>query len=267
MNVLEKTAEIFRAYSGSSIYMTLFLCGLLYLWITEEDKGKKTVLVYSSACILGIFFLPGISYLLLNYIFDGETYYRILWFLPVSLVVALAATKLISLQRNTWRKVVLGLLACVIIMRGGDYTYDNPTFQKAVNAYHIPREVIDVCDEIIPENEDNWVCAVFPQEMISYVRQYSANIHMPYGREVLITRWNLWHPMYQTMEAGIIYAKTLARQASEAGCHYIILHQDKVFDEDIEQYGYLLIKNVDGYHIYENHIAELGIDLYQKDDE
>ena len=264
-NILVQTADIFKAYSGSSLYMTIFLCCLVYLWITEENEGKKTVLVYSSACILFLFFFPLFAYVMIRY--DQEIYYRILWFLPVSLVIALAATKLVAVQTRRARKIVIACLACVIIAKGGDYTYDNPTFQKAENAYHIPQEVIDVCDAILPSDSEDWVCAVFPQEMISYVRQYSANIHMPYGREVLITRWNLWHPMYQTMEAETIYAKTLARQASEAGCHYIILHQDKVFDKDIEQYGYLLEKNVDGYNIYEDHIAELGIDLEQKDNE
>lgn len=261
IEVLSQTAEIFKSYSGSSLYMTLFLCSLVYLWITEEDKGKKAVLVYCSAGVLFLFFFPLCSYFLMNYIFDHEIYYRMLWFLPIGILVALSATKLIAVQTKITRKVVITLLACVILIRGGDYTYDNPTFVKAQNAYHIPQEVIDVCDAIIPADEEQWVMAVVPQEMLSYVRQYSANIHLPYGREVLIERWNLWHPMYQTMEADTVWAKTLAKQAHEAGCQYIVLHQDKVFDEDIQKWGYILQENVDGYNIYQDKSEELGIDL------
>lgn len=261
IEVLKQTADIFMKYSGSSLYMTIFLCGLVYLWITEEDKGKKAVLVYCSACVLFLFFFPLCSYFLINIIFDHEIYYRMLWFLPVSIVIAYAATKLVALQTKMVRKVVITLLTCVILIRGGDYTYDNPTFVKAENAYHIPQEVIDVCDVMIPEDESQWVMAVVPQEMISYVRQYSANIHMPYGREVLIERWNLWHPMYQTMEADTVWAKTLAQQAHQAGCQYIVLQEDKVFDESIENWGYILQKNVDGYNIYLDKSEELGIEL------
>lgn len=252
-----QTVDIFKLYNGKSIYLTLFLCALLYLWMTEEEKGKKVVLVYASACVLGIFFFPVSAYVMLHY--DHEIYYRMLWFLPVNIGVAYAGIKLISREAKNGRKLVFFLLICVILMAGGDYTYDNPTFEKAENAYHIPQYIINIADAIGPKEENTWVDAVVPQEMLSYIRQYNSDIHLPYGREVLIERWNLWDPMYQTMEADIIYAQTLAKQAREDNCQYIILHQDKVFDEDIEQYRFELVDNIDGYNIYLDMDNTMGV--------
>jgi len=265
-DVLIQAADIFKAYSDKNIYMTLFFCGILYLWITEEDKGKKMIFIYASGCILFLFFFPLSTYVLIHTVFDQETYYRILWFLPVSIVVAYSAIRIISRQEKKSRKIVLALLACVILAAGGDYTYDNPTYEKAANLYHIPQQVVDICEAIKPneENTYGWVCAVVPQEMISYVRQYDSTIHLPYGREVLIERWNLWNPMYQTMEADIIYAKTLAKQAREDDCQYIILHQDKVFDEDIQQYNFQLVDNIDGYNIYWDAENPMGVTYIDK---
>ncbi len=263
LEVFGQITDIFKSYSENSIYMTLFLCALFYLWMTEEEKGKRIVLIYASACVLGMFFFPVSAYLLINTAFDGETYYRILWFLPVCIGIAYGTIHLISRQKKVGRKIVLTILACVILINGGDYTYDNPTFEKAENAYHIPQSVIDVCDAIRPTNQDGWVCAVVPQEFLSYVRQYDTNIHLPYGREVLIPRWNQWHPMYQTMEADIIYAKTLAKQAREDNCQYIILNEKKVFDEDIEQYHFKLVDTIDGYHIYLDTDNSMGV-VYTK---
>lgn len=258
-DIFRQIIDIYQSYSENSTYMTLFLCGLLYLWLTEEERGKKIILVYTSVFLLFLFFFPFSAYFLMKTVFDQETYYRILWFLPVSIGIAYGAVHLISRQKKFGRKLVLTVLACALLITGGNYTYDNPTFEKADNAYHIPQAVIDVCEAIKPTNSLGWVCAVVPQEFISYVRQYDSNIHLPYGREVLIPRWNQWHPMYQTMEADIIYAKTLAKQAREENCQYIILHENKVFDEDIEQYHFKLVDTIDNYNIYLDTDNSMGV--------
>lgn len=125
----------------------------------------------------------------------------------------------------------------ILFIVGGDYTYDNPMFVKAENIHHIPQEVIDVCDIIEPEQGEDWVMAVFPAEMLSFVRQYSTRIHMPYGRAVLIDRWNLGHPMFDTMESDIIDVNVLSQQASEYQCDYVILPESKETSENMEQVG------------------------------
>lgn len=248
MLTMGQVTDIYNLYNGKSIYMVLFFCALIFLCLTEENHGKKTILVYSSLFMLFYFFCPITAYVMLKY--DQEIFYRTLWFLPVSVGIAYAVIRLIGREERVIRKLVIGFLACLFIICGGDYSYDNPTFVEAENLYHIPNYVKDVADAISPHDSAKWVDAVVPQEMISYIRQYDSTIHLPYGREVLIERWNLWHPMFQTMEAETVYAKTLAEQAREENCQYIILHVDKVFDEDIQQYDFKLVDTIDDYCIY-----------------
>ncbi|MEG1847640.1 MAG: hypothetical protein RRX92_09630 [Lachnospiraceae bacterium] len=248
--MMTQVIEIFRLYHGSSLYMTLFCCGLLYLWLTEQDKSLRVVLIYVSATILFLFFFPLFSYFMIHFILDGEVYYRILWFLPMSIVVAYAAVRVISRQTQMLRKVVLSLMVCLVLCMGGDYTYDNPTFEPTENLYHLPQTVVDICDAIMPQEGEEWVCAAMPQELLSYVRQYTTQIHMPYGRAVLIKRWNLPHPMYDTMEAAVIDVKLLTEQAREYGCHYIVLEESRAMDGNPEEQGFRLVTNVDGYNIY-----------------
>ena len=241
----------YNEYSGSSLTILLFLVCLIYLYFTEKEAGKKSLLVYGSVVILALFFCPFFAYLITNILFqDNEVYYRIIWMIPVNMVLAYCGVRLIISRSSTYKKVLIGLAFVAILVTSGDYAYDNPTFQKAENAYHIPKEVVAVCKEILPEEEDKWVCALFPSEMISFVRQYSSRIYMPYGRAVLIDRWNLGHQLFELMEEETLNSEVLSDQATDYGCEYIILIEGRTMTVSLENYNYKKINSVAGYQIY-----------------
>lgn len=251
LDIVQQVYGIYINYSGSSLYMVLFLLCLSYLYFTELDKGKKYILVYGSFVLLLLFLFPFFSYLMIQIIFDGEVYYRFLWLLPINIVIAYSMVRIILAIRNEMMGVLVAAVMCMILIAGGNYTYDNPAFAKAENSYHIPQEVVDVCNAIEPLEGEDWVMAVFPSEMLSFVRQYSTRIHMPYGRAVLIERWNLGHPMFDTIEADVIDAKVLAEQAKEYKCDYVILSNQKKISESLERFGFDVLKQVDDYIIYQ----------------
>ena len=39
------------------------------------------------------------------------------------------------------------------------------------------------------EPQEGRITALVPADLIYYIRQYSSNIELPYGREMLISRW------------------------------------------------------------------------------
>ena len=246
------TVNIFQKYSGNSLFVLFFLLGLVYLFFIEEEKGRKAILVYGSLMILVVFFLPVFSYLMIRKVFDEEVYYRFLWMLPVNVVIAYSAVRLIKGMRSTIHRCLIALFIVMGLVAGGDYVYDNPVFAKAENLYHIPQNVIEVCDVIKPEEGEDWVMAVFPAEMLSFVRQYTAMIHMPYGRAVLIDRWSLGHMIYDTMEEDILDVEKLSNQAQECQCDYIILPKAKETTGNLEEYQYQFIQEKEGYLIYEH---------------
>jgi len=251
ITLIKEITTTFKDYSGSSIIMLLFVVSLIYLYFSEEDKGKRSILIYGSICLLVLFFCPILAYLVMNVIFnDNEVYYRMLWLLPVNTVVAYSGVKLINTCKGNIKKILLGTLFILIIGTNGSYVYSNPTFLKAENSYHLPDEVIEVCDAILPKEEGKWVCAVFPKEMISFVRQYSSRIYMPYGRAVLIDRWNLGHLLYDLMEEETINSEVLSDQATDYGCEYIILAEGKNMTVSLENYNYKKVDSVAGYQIF-----------------
>ena len=98
--------KLFQEYMGTGLIVLWFLVSLLYLWLTEKRK-----------------------------------YYRILWLLPVTPVIAFGTVQLCG--KLAGRKRYVGItLAIVLFTISGSLIYRNPNFQKAENAYHVPQSVV-----------------------------------------------------------------------------------------------------------------------------
>jgi len=175
--------QIIRNYVGNGLAVILYIVSVVYLFIKEKDETKRIVLLYSTIMIMFFFLLPPFAVIIFNTM-GQEVYYRILWLLPMTIVIAYAFIKVLwSLPDFKW-KMICCALGAVLIMLTGDYTYDNPYFSRAENRFHVPQTVTDVCDAIIIPGRE--VKAAVPSEMLPYVRQYTANVCMPYGRDVVV---------------------------------------------------------------------------------
>lgn len=177
--------KLFQEYMGTGLIVLWFLVSLLYLWLTEKRKYIRVMFLYVPLVLLLVFFNPLVAKIV-SQMADGEIYYRILWLLPVTPVIAFGTVQLCG--KLAGRKRYVGItLAIVLFTISGSLIYRNPNFQKAENAYHVPQSVVDICDTIeVPGRE---VMAAFPGELLQYVRQYSNVICMPlrpghYGEQV-----------------------------------------------------------------------------------
>lgn len=247
--------QIYSEYIGTGIMMALFFASLFYLWVGEKEIQRKLVFLYFTICILVLFFSPWFAWLIYENL-DSEIYYRILWLMPVTIVIAYAGGRVV-LQLKGYRRFVAMAGACIILAVSGDYVYDNIYYSKAENAYHVPDTVIEICDEIMVEGRE--VKAVFPLTMLQYVRQYTPYVCMPYGREMIVERWKIYNEMYEVYEANVPIAQTLAETARRYGCHYIIIDEKREMDGVLTDYEFELKKVIDGYEIYVDLNAELDV--------
>ena len=120
----------------------------------------------------------------------------------------------------------------------------------------MPTAVVNICDMI--EVEGREVMAVFPQELLSFVRQYSPLICMPYGRDVLIERWNIINGFYEAMEEPVLDAEKIAGYAKQHSCHYIIVRAEQEVQGCFEDYDYAVVGETDGYVVYQDITAYRG---------
>ena len=237
---------LFREYMGTGLIMIWFLVSLVYLFLKEERKQIRVLFVYVPLIILVLFFNPLFA-ALLNRFMGDEISYRVLWLLPVTVVIAYTCVSVCGRLAGRKRIVFCGV-AVFLIAVSGKWIYSDSFFSRAENLYHVPDSVVHICDAIeIPGRE---VTAVFPLDMVQYVRQYSPVVCMPYGREILVGGWNEWalqNPLCDDSSASV-----LCELAREQECIYIVLPKEKKITGSMEAQRYELFLETDGYRVYKD---------------
>ncbi|MCR2047352.1 hypothetical protein NSB25_08685 [Acetatifactor muris] len=254
---------LFREYMGTGLIVIWFVISLLYLWINEKRKELRILFLYTPVILLLLYFNPLFARLVYGVVGE-EIYYRILWLLPVTVVIAYTCVsiygQLAARRQMQKKKAGAAEVLCAVCMAGilavsGSYIYASPTFSRAENLYHVPDSVINICDAInVPGRE---VMALFPPELVQYVRQYSPVTCMPYGRDAIVDRWNYYPPICAAMDADVIDLELLVPLAREEGCHYSILPTDREILGKPEDYGWIWFGETDGYVIYRDSSVEL----------
>ena len=234
--------ETFQKYSGSGLIISCFLLAWFYLLLKEKKKQNRVVFVYMPALLLVIFFNP-IFFRIFENVTEEAIYFRFLWILPITVVIAYTIISIVNELKGK-KKVIFGISAAILIMLFGRLVYLNPLFTKAENLYHVPWEVVEICDAI--EMEGREIQAAFPRELLLYVRQYSAYVCMPYGREV----FDYYDPLFTLMESDEIELEELAELTKQRQCHYVVLSKEKNLIGNLEDYSYEIYAEVGDYIVY-----------------
>ena len=256
MQIWSKVLNLFREYMGTGLIVIWFLAGLIFLWKTEKRKNVRILFIYVPIILLLLFFNPLFAAVVYKVAGD-EIYYRILWLLPMTVTIAFSVVKIITELKGK-KQVVFGVLAAVILAVTGGYIYSNPYFKKAENFYHVPQVVVDICEAI--EIEGREVKAIFPLELVQYVRQYSPVVCMPYGREMLVNRWNQENILYDIFEAEEVDVKLLTENCREQWVAYIVLPAEKKLNGSLEDYEFEYFATIGQYTIYKDATVNLAVE-------
>lgn len=249
---------LFQGFMGTGLIMIWYLLSAAYLWMKEERGHIRILFLYTPAVLLLFYFNPVFGALMRSAL-GGEIYYRILWLLPISISIAYASVHIYGqLRLGGRRRADLAALCMAgILMASGSFIYSSPYFFRAENPYHMPDSIVRICDAILVPGRE--VMAVFPLELVQYVRQYSAFVCMPYGREMEIARWNFNHPLCDAMEQEVIDMDRLVPLAREYRCHYVIFRGGQRLKGEPGDYGWTLFGEIGGYTVYRDPAVELVI--------
>ena len=242
----------FKLYFGNPGLAILLIASAVYIAICEKDLKKRIILGFLPLVIMAGFLLPITKIVYVAAFDDGsDTYYRILWLVPMYIVIGYAACKVIMLLKNPIHRVLALCGVLVLTVLCGSLVYLNQYVSVAENPYHIPQSVIDVCDVIAPADGQPRVRAAFPSELVHFVRQYDTDILMPYGREMIATQWDYYNVVYEVMEKPeVIDAEALLEATRLTGCSYIVLSENRKIDKNLVSLGLSLVDTVSGYKIY-----------------
>lgn len=249
--IFMESLVILKLYTGLRWLFILTLLFWVYLLFREKNKTIRMLFVYAPILILLLFLFPLSRKLFVAAGLDGETYYRVLWTMPMGMIASYGACRFFSRYPKVGLVVMSGLIVVC-----GSLVYKSPYISKAENAYHIPDSVIHVCDYVGNKDAENQVTALFPEEMIHYVRQYDATIKMPYGREMLVERWDYYHPVHEIIKNNdVLPMEELLLATRQEYCQYLIFREGQQMDQAAETCGLLLRATIDGYWIYEDPVV------------
>lgn len=243
--------ETFQRYAGTGLILAWFLVAWVYLLITEKKRQNRVLFVYMPAGVLLLFFNP-LFFRILEGVTEEAIYFRFLWLLPMTIVLAYCVIKVGNRLKGT-RKGVFSIIAVLLIMLSGKLVYTNPLFERAENFYHVPREVVEICDAVHVEGRE--VMVAFPSEFLLYVRQYSPYVCMPYGRET----FSVYNELLELLEAEVVDVKKMSEQSKMYGCHFVVLSKEQTFQGNMRDYSYEWFCEVGDYVIYRDTSIYIGL--------
>lgn len=245
-----------RLYFGNPLLAILLVASAIYIIVAEKDLKKKILLGILPLVIMAGFLFPVTKIVYVAAFDESDTYYRLLWLVPMYVVIGYAVCKLVFSFGSKMKQRIALVVALVVVVISGHLVYLNQYMSVAQNLYHIPQHVIDICDVIAPADGEDRVRAAFPSELVHFVRQYDTDILMPYGREMVVTQWDYYNPVYEVMEKPeIIKAEELLDATRQTGCRYIVLAKDRKIDKNLTTMGLKMIETIDKYYIYEDPVV------------
>ncbi|MBE5946166.1 MAG: hypothetical protein E7259_04365 [Lachnospiraceae bacterium] len=244
LNTIKYNIEL---YYGDFVFLGIAVIAFIYLAVTcKELRGK---ILFPIGLILFCIVNP----ILYKFVFSKIIYWRLFWTIPDAMIIALAGTKFIQARKNNLFKVGILATAVALIVVCGKNAFKENEYSKAENWYKLNNEVIEVCD-IILSIDDTPKC-IFPIEFYSYVRQYSSNINLLYGRNVMdkyiVNSSVSAKKIYQELGSEMPDYDYVMAMSSARGCNFIVCG-NLIDDNTCAKYGYERINTYKQHHIYYN---------------
>lgn len=173
--------DTFFDYSGTGAYFILFFIALIYIFVLEKDKSKKTFLLYFSCLVLFIILNPLFNKIV-NKFLNKNVYWRVFWILPIGVVISYVGVNVIKNIPNISKKIIVFATIIVIIVLSGKFIYTDENYTKVNNLYKIPDEYLSVIN-IISMLELEEKKAMVSMDLVAYVRQIDPSIKMAYPRK------------------------------------------------------------------------------------
>lgn len=183
---------IIKNYFGVTVIGTLFVFALIYCLI-RKDKLQKNFLVGILLMIFLIF--NDISRRILEFFGEKKTFYRFIWMIPVVLIIAYAATDILSLLKRKMSKTIFVVGIFVVLLLNMEGTYVVRSFALPENKYSISDDVLQIstiieedCGIIEGTLEEQLLKkkTAVPMELELQLRSYDASITYGVSRTAYI---------------------------------------------------------------------------------
>lgn len=243
--------QFLQGYYNNGIVLWIYIASLLTIMFWGGKRLRKLI-GWPVLALMVIVFNP----VFYRYVWQKCFYYgywRIFWLFPVAFVIGAAAIVWYEKIKQQKKQLVFLLVLIFLIGCNGKNMFVKQMFYTDTrNAYKLPQEAIDVADALLELDTEPRV--VMCSELYSYVRQYSTDIKMMYGRnaEGYIDGGNDRSREIVVKLGQAEYAdwSRIAELMRQEQCKYLVVSgNNNYLQQNMEKYSFSVIKQVDGYII------------------
>ena len=127
---------------GSSI-----CCCLRRRWSAASSWGKEERhRLFWPSVLVGIFFINPVFYKYVGTRFLSGVYWRLLWMLPWTFVIAYAVVRMAYRLGKQALRIVVVAVACVCIFVTGKPVLSAETYGERSNVYELPQAAVEIAD-------------------------------------------------------------------------------------------------------------------------
>lgn len=265
LEILKSTlTQILASYSqyvGNGMYMLLLFVSFLYIYITDRSKERKVLFCYYPVLVLAVIFNPLIAKVIINFI-DGSVYWRMFWTLPITVVIAYAATTIFINISDKYRKLVVILALTAIMIMSGKFIFTAANYSTPTNWYKLPEQTITICN-ILETDCTGVIRVVVPPELEVSIRQYDANIQMVYGRDGKVNTYDSKYgdriALVVLMRESELNVDAIRKSMINFQCNYLVVNKNTLLSDSLGKYGYYCVASTKIYNIYRFNSEEVKL--------
>lgn len=173
--------ECFRRFQGEGVFYLFFLAALLLLFVTaRKEKGgkswKKGVLLFFAVLAVTIY-NPLLATPVIGRLGLEDEYYRLLWLLPFTVLIAWLAVSVIERGKAWWQRGLLLVCMTVLLAIPGKSILARG-LTVAENLYKVPDELIEICDVIHEDSRGEEPRAAMDFDLVVLMGQYDPSIKL-----------------------------------------------------------------------------------------
>ena len=162
--------EMLQRYFQSDVVLTVIIG--VFPWLLKSLSKKQKIYI-SGILIALVLCFNKLVFWMMNKVGEGETYYRLLWILPLGCIFSIILIKIWDILRTSYQKILYVFILCI-----GFFIYSSGTIDDWLkpDLYCLSEETLEVADMIDAHSHYETAKVLSYSDIITGIRQYNANM-------------------------------------------------------------------------------------------
>lgn len=231
------------SYPERVVYF-LVCCVLVFLLALKKNKPEfksiRNLLVIPSLVLIVMFLNPVSTHFLVPNVMETRIL-RFFWIVPAALIMALVTVELVTIPKNKVGKILAGgIVLGVFAAQINRFSNLRSLREKETpNWYKIPASVIELTDDIMADDSIEQKVAILPQPLNLWVRQYRAEVQLPFSWNDTDEYFPKVDELYDFMNGLEPFDVTeFGAVLEDTPCNYVVLPESWIQGSDLHSYGF-----------------------------